>query len=171
MPHDFVAARAIDITFRARQEECEYVAVLRVNPVEARERTAVFFVDHASLLVMFRATEPTGDEDRAEPAAAAALDEIGVDHEFVVTRREGDDGAMFRALSRLALDWWFDEFERDASPITLGNARLVKAVVDMALAEDSQDARQNHTLQARRFDWREVTGPGPGRPREHAETQ
>ena len=63
---------------------------------------------------------------------------------------------MFRDLARLALDWWFDEFERDASPITLGNARLLKAVVDTALAEESQDAPQNHTLAKRRFGWLEV---------------
>jgi len=68
---------------------------------------------------------------------------------------------MFRDLARLALDWWFDEFERDVSPITLGNARLVRAVVDTALAEESPDAPSNHTLAARRFEWREVAAAGP----------
>jgi hypothetical protein len=72
---------------------------------------------------------------------------------------------MFRDLARLALDWWFDEFERDASPITLGNARLVKAVVDTALAEESQDASRNHTRPERRFEWREVAAPGLPGPR------
>lgn len=154
--NDLASARAIDITFRARQEECEYLAVFRVNPVEVRGRTAVFYVDHASLIAMFRAAEPVDDESGVEPACAAALDGIGVDHEFLVARRDGDDGAMLRDLARLALDWWFDEFERDASPITLGNARLAKAVVETALAVESQNPPKNHTQPARRFLWREV---------------
>jgi len=62
-------------------------------------------------------------------------------------------------------NWWFDAFERDASPITLGNARLVKAVVDTALAEESQDAPQNHTWPGRRFEWREVAAAGLSGPR------
>lgn len=144
------------MTFRARQEECEHVAVFRVNPVEVRGRTVVFYVDHASLIAMFRAAEPSDEESGPAPAPAAALDGIGVDHEFLVARRDGDDGAMFRDLARLALDWWFDEFERDASPITLGNARLVKAVVEMALAVESQNPPKNQTQPARRFLWREV---------------
>lgn len=158
--NDLGSVRAIDVTFRARQEECEYRAVFRVNPVEVRRRTAVFYVDHASLAATFRAAEPDGDEVDAGPASAAALDGIGVDHEFLVARRDGDDNATFRELARLALDWWLDEFERDASPITLGNARLVKAVVDAALAEESPDAPKNHTLAARRFEWREVAAAG-----------
>ena len=158
--NDLASVRAVDITFRARQEECEYLAVFRVNPVEVRARTVVMYVDHASLIAMFRAAEPSDGEARAELASGAALDGIGVDHEFLVARRDADDGAMFRDLARLALDWWFDEFERDASPITLGNARLVKAVVDTALAEESQDARQNHTRPERRFEWREVAAAG-----------
>lgn len=162
--NDLDSVCAVDINFRARQEECEYLAVFRVNPIEVRARTVVFYVDHASLIAMFRAAEPSdkeGDEPSgAEPASAAALDGIGVDHEFLVARRDDDDGAMFRDLARLALDWWFDEFERDASPITLGNARLLKAVVDTALAEEAQDAPQNHTRPTRRFEWREVAAPG-----------
>ena len=154
--NDLASVRAVDITFRARQEECEYLAVFRVNPVEVRERTAVFYVDHASLIAMFRAAEPSDGESGAEPASAAALDGIGVDHEFLVARRDADEDAMFCALARLALDWWFDEFERDASPITLGNARLVKAVVEMALAIESQNPPKNQTQPARRFLWREV---------------
>lgn len=159
--NDLASIRAVDITFRARQEECEYLAVFRVNPVEARARTVAFYVDHASLIAMFRAAEPSDDESGAEPACAAALDGIGVDHEFLVARRDGDDGAMFRDLARLALDWWFDEFERDASPITLGNVRLVKAVVETALAGESQDAPMNLTEAVRRFEWREVAAAGP----------
>ena len=161
---DFGSVRAVDITFRARQEECEYLAVFRVNPVEVRGRTVVFYVDHASLIAMFRAAEPRGDDFDAESSSIAALDGIGIDHEFLVARRDGDDGAMFRELARLALDWWFDEFERDASPITLGNARLVGAVVDTALAEESPQAPKNHTLATRRFEWREVAAAGPLRP-------
>jgi hypothetical protein len=159
--NDLASVCAVDIAFRARQEECEYLAVFRVNPVEARARTVAFYVDHASLIAMFRATEPSGEERGDEPASVAALDGIGVDHEFLVARRDDDRGAVFRDLARLALDWWFDEFERDASPITLANARLVKAVVDTALAEESQDARQNHTRLERRFEWREVAAAGP----------
>lgn len=154
--NDLASVCAVDITFRARQEECEYLAVFRVNPVEVRARTVVFYVDHASLIAMFRAAEPSDDESGAEPASAAALDGIGVDHAFLVARRDGDDGAIFRDLARLALDWWFDEFERDASPITLGNARLVKAVVETALAVESQNPPKNQTQPARRFLWREV---------------
>lgn len=161
--NDLASVRAVDITFRARQEECEYLAVFRVNPVEVRGRTVVFYVDHASLIAMFRAAEPRGDDFDAEPASIAALDGIGVDHEFLVARRDGGDGTMFRELARLALDWWFDEFERDASPITLGNARLVKAVVYTALADESPDAPKSHTLEARRFEWREGAAAGPMR--------
>jgi hypothetical protein len=105
---------------------------------------------------MFRAAEPSDEEGGAEPASAAALDGIGVDHEFLVARREADDAAMFRDLARLALDWRFDEFERDASPITLGNARLLKAVVETALAVESQNPPKNQTQPARRFLWCEV---------------
>lgn len=159
--NDLASVRAVDVTFRARQEECEYLAVFRVNPTEVRERTVVFYVDHASLIAMFRAAEPDDGEACAKPTSGTALDGIGIDHEFLVARREEDDDAMFRDLARLALDWWFDEFERDASPITLGNARLVKAVVDTALAADAQDAPQNHTRPERRFDWREVSAIGP----------
>jgi hypothetical protein len=158
--NDFASVRAVDVTFRARQEECEYLAVFRVNPTEVRERTVVLYVDHVSLIAVFRSAEPDDGEACANPTSGTALDGIGVDHEFLVARREGDDGAMFRDLARLALDWWFDEFERDASPITLGNARLLKGVVDTALAEESQDAPSNHTLPARRFDWREVSATG-----------
>ena len=106
--NDLDSVCAVDINFRARQEECEYLAVFRVNPIEVRARTVVFYVDHASLIAMFRAAEPSdkeGDEPSgAEPASAAALDGIGVDHEFLVARRDDDDGAMFRDLARLALD-------------------------------------------------------------------
>ena len=161
--NDLASVRAVDITFRARQEECEYLAVFRVNPVEVRARTVVMYVDHASLIAMFRASEPSDGEACAELASGAALDGIGVDHEFLVARRDAADGAMFRDLARLALAWWFDEFERDASPITLGNARLVKAVVDTALAEESQDASRNHTRPERRFEWREVAAAGARR--------
>jgi len=139
--------------------------VFRVNPVEVRERTAVFYVDHASMIAMFRAVEPSDEESGGEPASAAALDGIGIDREFLVARREADEDAMFRDLARLALDWWFDEFERDASPITLGNARLVKAVVETALAVESRDTPANHTRRPRRFGWRAVAGSGLSGPR------
>jgi hypothetical protein len=159
--NDLASVRAVDVTFRARQEECEYLAVFRVNPVEVRARTVVMYVDHVSLIAVFRSAEPDDGEACAKPTSGTALDGIGIDHEFLVARREEDDDAMFRDLARLALDWWFDEFERDASPITLGNARLVKVVVDTALAEESQDAPLNHTRPARRFGWREVAAIGP----------
>jgi hypothetical protein len=163
--NDPASARAIDITFRARQEECEYRAVSRVNPVEVRERTAIFSVDHASLIAMFRAAEPSDEEGGAVRASAAALDGIGVDHAFLVARRDDDLGAMFRDLARLALNWWFDGFERDASPITRANAALIDAVVDAALADSPQEPVKNHTALARRSEWREVGGERPLRPR------
>lgn len=162
MTADLSLVQAIDIIFRARQEECEYLAAFRVNPRVVRDRTVSFYVDHASMTVAFRSEEPRTAGD--EPRNSAALDGIGIDREFLVSRRDADEHAMFCELVGLALAWWFDEFERYASPITRANAALIKTVVETALADSPEEPMKNHTAAARRFAWREVAGARFTRP-------
>ncbi len=141
---------AIDIAFRACQEECEYCATFRVNPRALGERTAEYYVDHACVTVRFRGRVPSAEDD----ARVVALDAIGFDHTFLVSRHGGDEAASYRELARIAMAWWFDEFERDASAITLAVARMVEAVVG-GMGEGSGTAPD------RRLAWNYIRVPAP----------
>lgn len=125
---------AIDIAFRAQQEECEYCLTFRVNPRALGERTAEYYVDHACVTVRFRGRVASAEDG----ARVVALDAIGFDHTFLVSRHGGDEAASYRELARIAMAWWFDQFEKDASAITLAVARLAEAVVGNRAAPDQR---------------------------------
>lgn len=118
----------IDLEFRARRDEVEYCVNFRVNPVDIGDRTAEFYVDNAGITVGLRSTEPEGTEEGDWPEAT--LDGIGIDHSFIVVHAGMDRTEVALALANLALAWWFDQFEEDAKPIVLANARLIAAVLD-----------------------------------------
>ncbi len=134
---------AIDIAFRALQEECEYCVTFRVNLRALGERTAEYYADHASLTVRFRGRVPNAEDD----ARMVALDAVGFDHTFLVSRHGGDEAASYRELARIAMAWWFDQFEKDASAITLAVARLAQAVAE----EESRVAPDQRLMT-----WREI---------------
>jgi hypothetical protein len=83
-----------------------------------------------------------------------ALDAIGFDHTFLVSRHGGDEAASYRDLARIAMAWWFDQFEKDASAITLAVARLAEAVVG-GMGEENRIAPD------RRLAWNYIRVPVP----------
>jgi len=146
----------IDIVFRARHEEVEYTATFRANAVSGRNLTSEFYVDHASLVATFRSAEPEPDAEPEPVGRGAALDGIGIDRTFLIERCIGDERETYARLARLAVAWWFDEFERDAEPIVLANARLVAAVVHAATTSVGAMEPKSRTDPRRRVAWREV---------------
>jgi len=142
----------VDLAFRAQQEECEYCLTFRVNPRALGERTAEYYVDHACVTVRFRGRVASAEDG----ARVVALDAIGFDHTFLVSRHGGDEAASYRELARIAMAWWFDQFEKDASAITLAVARLAEAVVGNAMRSSNDRDDPTHTTADRRMSWREV---------------
>jgi len=140
----------VDLAFRAQQEECEYCLTFRVNPRALGERTAEYYVDHARVTVRFRARVASAEDD----ARVVAPDAICFDHTFLVSRHGGDEAASYRELARIAMAWWFDQFEKDASAITLAVARLAEAVVG-GMGEENRIAPD------RRLAWNYIRVPAP----------